>query len=115
MHHINGIRLVGFLMVAVFGLLSTPIAPSRAAAPPPLTCNLDCYALGHGHMQCEATVGGGTGSYSYSWTPTPTAGGGALMISNCTQGHYYNASVSVTDSNGATAGDSDTFFCGTPE
>lgn len=115
MRNTRRIRLVVvFFMLAVVGLLSASWAPNRAATV--LTTGLDCYALGHGRMQCEATPEGGTGSYvSYAWTPTPTAGGGALMISNCTQWHYYTASVTVTDSDGATASASGTFYCGTPQ
>ena len=109
------IRLIVVLILA-FGLLSTSTARRTAAKPTPtLVCDIQCYALGHGRMQCEAIVEGGTGSYSYAWTPTPTAGGEAYMISNCTQWQYYNASVTVTDSGGATFTDSDTFYCGTPQ
>lgn len=100
------------LAVAALGLLAVPV--ERGAAQPTLSVGATCYPLGDGsHLECTASPSGGVAPYTYNWTPNPAPGYGEdfWTVIPCsmwsynprTSSYIYRASVTVTDSYGATA------------
>lgn len=102
------------LAVAALGLLAVPV--DRGAARTSLTVGLYCISAGHQRLDCQAYPSGGSGTYVYyHWTPTPVGGyqGGPYVLIPCARAYAnQTASVTVTDSNGATASTRATAFCG---
>jgi hypothetical protein len=100
------------LTVALVVLLAVPI--ERGAARTTLTTSAGCLPLGDGsHLECTAYPSGGVPPYTYNWTPDPATGFTedywtvvpcSIRTYNSRYGYYvYQASVTVTDSNGAQA------------
>jgi hypothetical protein len=102
------------LAVAALGLLAIPV--NRGEARTALSVSLYCVSAGHQRLDCQAYAAGGSGTYVYyHWTPTPVAGyqGGPYVLIPCARAYAnQTASVTVTDSNGATAGATKTTYCG---
>lgn len=105
------IRALALAVVAV-GILV--ISGKSGAAPRrTLSVGIYCISLGHQRLECSADASGGSGSYTYQWTPTPIIGNQNAIIRCARAYSYQTVSVTVTDSsNGATAGDSGSFYCG---
>jgi hypothetical protein len=100
------------LTIAAIGFLAVPV--ERSAAQTTLTVGAYCLPLGDGsHLECNASPSGGVAPYTYDWTPDPAPGYGedswtvvpcSAKYYNPVYGYYvYQASVTVTDSNGAMA------------
>lgn len=105
-------------LAAVGAASSSPAREAAAFAPLDIT-NLYCVAngassSGEGTGTCIASVSGGTGVYTYSWEPEPirTYDGGSQARIPCLLGSDLEVWLTVTDSNGATAFEATTFFCG---
>jgi hypothetical protein len=108
-------RILALTLVAVVVavLLAAPV--NRGVARTTLTVSLYCVSAGHQRLDCQAYPSGGSGTYVYyHWTPTPVSGySGAYVLIPCARAYAnQTASVTVTDSNGATASASRTAFCG---
>jgi hypothetical protein len=114
------IPIVLALAAAVFAGPATP-----AAARTPLTLYVECFNLGGWNFYCFADATGGTGSYpTYSWSvaiqhgwrlPASTyswVSSNSFYTTPCSQGDRITATVTVTDSGGATAsGTSQPRYC----
>lgn len=109
---ILALTLAAAVVAAV--LLAVPV--DRGAARTTLTVSLYCISAGNQRLDCQAYPSGGSGTYVYyHWTPTPVSGyqGYQYALIPCARAYAnQTASVTVTDSNGATASDSQTAFCG---
>lgn len=84
-------------------LMLAIITTSPTAQASTLTAGAYCLPTGHGRTECHASASGGTGIYTYTWAQVPFAGGGSLALFYCTPYQYNSYTVTVTDSNGATA------------
>lgn len=110
------------LTIAAIGFLAVPIergAAAPAATTDPLTVDsMYCLSLGYGRMECFAYVSGGTGTYFYNWYPAATYTDGyndgwGYMTSTCKPYAFSTQNVTVTDSAGATASRSYSYwYCG---
>jgi hypothetical protein len=111
---IKHFRAVAFVCAAISLVGFSPAqgtAPSRT-----LTADVSCLPNGaspngDGTGSCVAIVSGGTGSYTYSWEPEPERTSGDRARIPCILNSYRNVWLTVTDSNGATAFASTSFFC----
>jgi hypothetical protein len=101
------------LAVAAVGFLAVPV--NRGAARTAVTVSLYCISAGHQRLDCQAYPSGGSGTYVYyHWTPTPVGGySGPYVLIPCARAYAnQTASVTVTDSNGATGSATKTTYCG---
>lgn len=108
----NRLILALALTVAIVAILALPV--ERGAARTTLTTSASCLPLGDGsHLECTAYPSGGVPPYTYDWTPNPAPGyyDEYWTVVPCSiksynpvhQYYIYQASVTVTDSYGATA------------
>ena len=108
----NKLVLALLLTVAAAVLLAVPA--ERSAARTTLTVWARCLPAGDGsHLECYASPSGGVAPYTYDWTPNPAPGFSedSWTVVPCSAKYYnpvhqyyvYQASVTVTDSYGATA------------
>jgi hypothetical protein len=110
-------RRIRALVLAVAAVAVLPAVPvERGAARTTLSVSLYCISAGHKRLDCQAYPSGGSGTYVYyHWTPTPVGGyqGAPYALIPCARAYAnQTASVTVTDSNGATASTSATAYCG---
>lgn len=88
------------------------LTASAEATTSPLSVSVYCRG-----MQCVASARGGSGSYEgFEWGLADESwdGGsssGADASGHCVSGLILGVNATVTDSNGATAGNSDLVFC----
>ena len=104
------------LACAAVGVMGAAPAPEIVAARS-LAASVSCLPngaspSGGGTGACVASVTGGTGIYSYAWEPEPERVSGNRARIPCVLNNYQNVIVTVTDSNGATATATTTFYCG---
>jgi hypothetical protein len=87
-------------------------APVGAAAQPAVSASpLQVYVTCRGTW-CDARARGGSGVYlEYEWQLADGSGPSADASPYCQSGLILGPSVTVTDSNGATASGSDLVFC----
>ncbi|HEV2708087.1 MAG TPA: hypothetical protein VGV59_19380 [Pyrinomonadaceae bacterium] len=108
-------RILALTLAAVVAVLLT-VPVKRGAAQTTLTVWLYCVSAGDQRLDCQAYPSGGSGTYVYyHWTPTPVGGyqGEPYVFIPCARAYAnQTASVTVTDSNGATASATKTTYCG---
>ena len=109
-------RIPALTLAAVAAAVLSAVPFMRGAAQTTLTVNLYCISAGHQRLDCQAYPSGGSGTYVYyHWTPTPVGGyqGGQYALIPCARAYAnQTASVTVTDSNGATGSATRTAYCG---
>jgi hypothetical protein len=109
-------RAVAFACTAISLMGSSP-AQGTAASRTLTIVELSCLPNGaspngDGTGTCVASVTGGTGIYTYSWEPEPERMTGNRARIPCILDYDRNVWLTVTDSNGATAFEATSFFCG---
>ncbi len=108
---IRSIRSLVLIAVAAAGV--TGAAPAPQPAPAALQIDyMYCLSLGHGRMECQASVSGASGTVSYDWTPNPYAGSGDHVLIYCNAYQYKTVSLTVTDTGGGYDSTSGQFYCG---
>ena len=104
------------LVFATAGLMGAAPA-AEIGAVRSLSASVSCLPngaspAGYGTGSCVVSATGGTGIYSYAWEPEAERISGNRARIPCTLENYQNVIVTVTDSNGATATATTTFYCG---
>lgn len=104
--------LVGLALLFV---LNGFLAPPSARATGPLTISYLHCESGASRFTCDSTVSGGTGSYSGCWQATNvwyfTSVSDYGATGSCAAGNGVSMRLTVSDSAGATASKSTSFYC----